>query len=70
MDDPRRAQYAAAMPDDDEKTRVTGLEEMQLPAGAGDDCLVVIHTGAQTELGKRYLLQESIINIGRLEGHP
>jgi two-component system, cell cycle response regulator len=52
------------MPEDDEKTRVTGLEEMQLPV-KGDDCLVVIHTAVQTELGKRYLLQESIINIGR-----
>jgi diguanylate cyclase (GGDEF)-like protein len=54
------------MPDDEEKTRVTGLEEMRLPAAdTGDDCLVVIHTAVQTELGKRYLLQESIINIGR-----
>ncbi len=54
------------MPDDEEKTRVTGLEEMQVPvADAGDDCLVVIHTAVQSELGKRYLLEESIIDIGR-----
>lgn len=61
-----RAVRSRPMPDDEEKTRVTGLEEMRLPAAdTGDDCLVVIHTAVQTELGKRYLLQESIINIGR-----
>jgi two-component system, cell cycle response regulator len=59
-------QYAAGMPgEDDEKTRVTGLEEMPVPAATGDDCLVVIHTAVQTELGRRYLLNEAVMTIGR-----
>jgi two-component system cell cycle response regulator len=65
VDASQREQYAAGMPDeDDEKTRVTGLEEMQVQP-AGDDCLVVIHTAVQTELGRRYLLNEGVITIGR-----
>jgi two-component system cell cycle response regulator len=61
----QRAQYAAGMPEeDDEKTRVTGLEEMQVQP-AGDDCLVVIHTAVQTELGRRYVLSEALTTIGR-----
>jgi diguanylate cyclase (GGDEF)-like protein len=51
--------------EDDEKTRVTGLEEMQVPVTTGDDCLVVIHTAVQTELGRRYLLKEGVLTIGR-----
>lgn len=59
-------QHAAGVPDrDDEKTRVTGLEESPVPATPGDDCLVVIHTAVQTELGRRYLLTEGVITIGR-----
>jgi diguanylate cyclase (GGDEF)-like protein len=50
--------------DDDEKTRVTGLEEMQLPT-TGEDCLVVIHTAMKTELGRRYVLSEQLTTIGR-----
>jgi len=53
------------MPDeDDEKTRVTGLEELDLPT-AGEDCLVVIHTAVQTELGRRYVLSNLVTTIGR-----
>jgi two-component system cell cycle response regulator len=53
------------MPDeDDEKTRVTGLEELQVPT-TGEDCLVVIHTAVRTELGRRYVLNESPMTIGR-----
>jgi two-component system cell cycle response regulator len=53
------------MPDeDDEKTRVTGLEEMQVPT-TGEDCLVVIYTAVQTELGRRYVLNDSVMTIGR-----
>jgi two-component system, cell cycle response regulator len=53
------------MPDeDDEKTRVTGLEEMDLPT-SGEDCLVVIHTAVQTELGRRYVLSNQLTTIGR-----
>jgi two-component system cell cycle response regulator len=50
--------------DDDEKTRVTGLEEMDLPT-SGEDCLVVIHTAVQTELGRRYVLSNQLTTIGR-----
>src|SRR5580700_1748210 len=53
------------MPDeDDEKTRVTGLQEMQVPT-TGEDCLVVIYTAVQTELGRRYVLNDSVMTIGR-----
>jgi two-component system cell cycle response regulator len=67
----QREQYAAGMPDeDDEKTRVTGLEEMQQQVPTtGDDCLVVIHTAMQTELGRRYLLSDALITIGRGGGN-
>ena len=65
MDDSHGPQYAAGMPDeDDEKTRVTGLEELQVPT-TGEDCLVVIHTAVKTELGRRYVLNESLMTIGR-----
>jgi two-component system cell cycle response regulator len=50
--------------DDDEKTRVTGLEEMDLKT-TGEDCLVVIHTAVQTELGRRYVLSNPMMTIGR-----
>jgi two-component system cell cycle response regulator len=50
--------------DDDEKTRVTGSEDFQLPT-TGDDCLVVIHTAVKTELGRRYVLTNTITTIGR-----
>jgi two-component system cell cycle response regulator len=50
--------------DDDEKTRVTGLDEMNLPT-TGEDCLVVIHTAVQTELGRRYVLSNQLTTIGR-----
>jgi two-component system cell cycle response regulator len=57
------------MPDeDDEKTRVTGLEEMDLPT-TGEDCLVVIHTAVQTELGRRYVLKDAVTTIGRGAGN-
>jgi two-component system cell cycle response regulator len=59
-------QYPAGVPDEeDEKTRVTGLEETPIPAIPGDDCLVVIHTAVQTELGRRYLLKQAVMTIGR-----
>jgi diguanylate cyclase (GGDEF)-like protein len=50
--------------DDDEKTRVTGSEDLELPA-TGEDCLVVIHTAVKTELGRRYLLKNMVTTIGR-----
>jgi two-component system cell cycle response regulator len=57
------------MPDeDDERTRVTGLEEMQVPT-TGEDCLVVIYTAVQTELGRRYVLNDSVMTIGRGAGN-
>jgi diguanylate cyclase (GGDEF)-like protein len=54
--------------EDEERTRVTGFEEMQLPT-TGEDCLVVIHTAVQTELGKRYVLKDAITTIGRGAGN-
>ncbi len=50
----------------DEKTRVT--EVVQQPPGApgtGSDCLVVIYTPEPTLLGKRFVLEQSPIRVGR-----
>lgn len=48
----------------DIKTRVTGLEELKVQrAGAG--CLVVIHAPAQSDLGRRYVLDKEMISVGR-----
>jgi diguanylate cyclase (GGDEF)-like protein len=50
----------------DEKTRVT--EVVQQPpggAGSGSDCLVVIYTPETALLGKRFVLEQSPIRVGR-----
>jgi diguanylate cyclase (GGDEF)-like protein len=48
----------------DLKTRVTGLESLQIPR-AGADCLVVIHSPVQSELGRRHVLDRPVTTIGR-----
>src|SRR5690606_10827964 len=50
----------------DEKTRVT--EVVQQPPGtpgSGSDCLVVIYTPEAALLGKRFVLDQSPIRVGR-----
>jgi diguanylate cyclase (GGDEF)-like protein len=48
----------------DLKTRVTGLESLQIPR-AGADCLVVIYSPVQSELGRRHVLDRPVTTIGR-----
>jgi two-component system, cell cycle response regulator len=50
--------------DCDANTRITGLEELRLRR-QGQACLVVIHSPAQSDLGRRYLLDKKVITIGR-----
>lgn len=46
------------------KTRVTGLDSLKIPR-TGADCLVVIYSPAQTELGRRHVLDRPMTTIGR-----
>jgi diguanylate cyclase (GGDEF)-like protein len=49
---------------DHDITRIRALDALQL-RGEGDDCLVVIHTPVQFDLGKRYILHKDLTTIGR-----
>jgi diguanylate cyclase (GGDEF)-like protein len=49
---------------DNHKTRVASLEELK-SRPLGEDCLVVIHTPVQTDLGRRHILKRPNITIGR-----
>ncbi len=54
------------MNDSDEKTRVTEVvQPSALQKGSGTDCLVVIYTTEKALLGKRFVLEESPLRIGR-----
>ncbi|MDH5674159.1 MAG: GGDEF domain-containing protein [Myxococcales bacterium] len=50
--------------DHDIKTRVTTLEELKVKR-KGEDCLVVIYTPTQANLGQRYVLHKDVTSIGR-----
>ncbi len=50
--------------DHDIKTRVTTLEELKVQR-KGDDCLVVIYTPVESDLGRRHVLDKETITIGR-----
>lgn len=50
----------------DEKTRVTEVvQQPPGPPGSGSDCLVVIYTPEAALLGKRFVLDQSPIRVGR-----
>ncbi len=54
------------MSDYDDKTRVTAVVPAPTPASkAGSDCLVVIYTKESALLGKRYVLEQSPMRVGR-----
>lgn len=54
------------MNDFDEKTRVTQVsQETPSEQGGVNDCVVVIYTKEPTLLGKRFVLEQSTIRIGR-----
>lgn len=50
--------------DSDIKTRVTPLEELR-PPRTGQDCLVVIYSSDQRQFGKRYVLGDEPLTVGR-----
>ncbi|HKU13686.1 MAG TPA: GGDEF domain-containing protein [Steroidobacteraceae bacterium] len=50
--------------DYDVKTRVTGLEQMNV-AHSGQGCLVVIHAPVQADLGRLHTLAKEVTTIGR-----
>ena len=52
------------MHDSDIKTRVTPLEELR-PNKIGSDCLVVIYSSDQRQFGKRYVLGDEPLTVGR-----
>lgn len=52
------------MQDSDIKTRVTPLEELR-PSKFGQDCLVVIYSSDQRQFGKRYVLGDEPLTVGR-----
>jgi len=52
--------------DSDEKTRVTEVVQPTAPQkGSGTDCLVVIYTTEKALLGKRFVLDDPVLRIGR-----
>ncbi|MGE0787498.1 MAG: GGDEF domain-containing protein [Sandaracinaceae bacterium] len=53
------------MQDSDIKTRVTPLDELRPTKGAGSDCLVVIYSSDQRQFGKRYVLGNEPLTVGR-----
>lgn len=52
--------------DDQAKTRIarTGGQQVD-PSAAGQACLVVLHAGLQSEIGRRYVIETGAITIGR-----
>lgn len=60
------AQGGRFLNDSDEKTRVTEVVQPTAPQkGTGTDCLVVIYTTEKALLGKRFVLENSPLRIGR-----
>ncbi len=52
------------MQDSDIKTRVTPLEELR-PTKSGQDCLVVIYSSDARQFGKRHVLGDEPLTVGR-----
>ena len=60
------ANLASAVSEYDEKTRVTQVVHPPPPdQGTGNDCLVVIYTKETGLLGKRFVLDGSVMRVGR-----
>ena len=51
--------------DSDVKTRVTPLEKLQFPTKPGNDCLVTIYSSDSRQLGRRHVLGDEAVQIGR-----
>jgi two-component system cell cycle response regulator len=58
--------FASAVSEFDEKTRVTQVVHPSPPEeGTGNDCLVVIYTKEGGLLGKRFVLDGTVLRVGR-----
>jgi two-component system, cell cycle response regulator len=55
--------------DSEVKTRITPLNEVAQPEGSGDDCLVVIYSPDARNFGKRQVLGNETLRIGRERGN-
>lgn len=53
------------MNDFDEKTRVTQVSQATPSEQSANDCIVVIYTKEPTLLGKRFVLEQSMMRVGR-----
>jgi diguanylate cyclase (GGDEF)-like protein len=51
--------------DSDIKTRVTPLDELKMPVQRGQDCLVVIYSSDARQFGKRHVLSDEPVLLGR-----
>ena len=51
--------------DSDIKTRITPLEEIKVKKDEGEDCLVVIYSTDARHFGKRHVLGDEAIHLGR-----
>lgn len=51
--------------DSDIKTRVTSVHELHQMAEEGEDCLVVIYSSDEHQIGKRYVLEDGPVLLGR-----
>lgn len=51
--------------DSDIKTRVTPLDELKVPVQSGQDCIVVIYSSDARQFGKRHVLGDEPILLGR-----
>lgn len=51
--------------DSDIKTRVTPLDELKMPVQRGQDCLVVIYSSDARQFGKRHVLTDEPVLLGR-----
>lgn len=55
--------------DSEVKTRITPLSEVGAPEGSGDDCLVVIYSPDAHNFGKRQVLGNEAMRVGRERGN-
>ncbi len=55
--------------DSEVKTRITPLSEVAQPEGSGDDCLVIIYSPDSRNFGKRQVMGNETLRVGRERGN-
>jgi diguanylate cyclase (GGDEF)-like protein len=55
--------------DSEVKTRITPLSEVAQPEGSGDDCLVIIYSPDARNFGKRQVMGNETLRVGRERGN-